>query len=135
MNVINSSISWYHRVNVNSCAQHTVRTKKLKAEKGSLQSHAGRHVTYALESLELPKGFGKALWKLGEGAGVAGYFIRSCKTLWSANGTSQRLPLSVPGSSRPGAMCSGDQVVNIFQLVGVFTSSKQLRKSASNTII
>ena len=64
MNVINISISGYHRVNVNSYAQHTVRTKKLKAEKSSLQSHARRHVTHALKSLELPRGFGKAFLKV-----------------------------------------------------------------------
>ena len=31
-----------------------------------------------------------------------------------------------------GLCAHGDQVVNIFQLVGVFTSAKQLRKFASN---
>ena len=40
------------------------------------------------------------------------------------------------GSSGPGGLCvDGHQVVNIYHLVGILTSVKQLRKCASGTVI
>ena len=49
---------------------------------------------------------------------------------------SQGLTLSVLRLQEAGGLCAqGHQVLNIFHLVGVFTSVKQLRKGASDTVI
>ena len=100
-------------------------------------------MAHSLKSPRLPEVFGKAFLKgKWRGVGVARYMISLCTILWLADGEAAGWCHSGSdyeslGSRRPGAMCLWSSSSSSIWWWGGrwFTSAKELRKFASNTII
>ena len=132
-------------VSTSSCALGTVRPNKLKprefgAEKDLLQGNARRWAAHAFKNPELPEGFQQSIFK----SQVLEWCCRVCNQLvhnsligwwWGNRAVSQGFTWSVLGLQEAW----GYVLTVIKQLTssvwwGVFTSAKQLRKCASNTV-
>ena len=112
------------------------KTVESEAEEPLLQGPARRQEPQALKSLKLPQGFRQSLFKSqlmgwGRGHRTRDLLVHGSPT---ADGREQAASQGLTLSGGLG-LCA-PQVVNTFHWgVGGFTSAKQLRKCASDTVI